>query len=91
MRLKPSGLRYLDISRNFNAVCRFVMLFCAAFIYQYFCTVLRFCYVILYGVWCLSVRLCDVRTPLRPHLFGLLSDLKFYYIHVKVSILKRRS
>ena len=31
------------------------------------------------------MRFCDVRTPLRPHLFGLLSDLKFYDMHVKVS------
>ena len=69
MRLKPSGLRYLDISRNFNEVSGFVMLFCAVFIYQYFCAVLL-CYV--------------ANTP--PSLcIGLLFDLKFYYMHVKVS------
>ena len=28
MRLKPGGLRHLDISGNFNAVCGFLMLFC---------------------------------------------------------------
>ena len=100
MRLKPtaSGLRYLDILslslygagrrepwERCCAVSGFVMLFCAVFIYQYFYEVLRF--FLCYSVRCL-VFICavwDVRTPLRPHLFGLLSDLKFYYMHVKVS------
>ena len=86
MRLKPSGLRYLDIARNFNAVCGFIL--CGVYL-RYFCAFLRFCHVILYGVWCLytriSVRFCGVRTPLRPPFFRLLSYLKFYYMHVKVS------
>ena len=64
MRLKPSGLRYLDIAK-FQCGLRF------------------------YSVRCLytgiSVRFCGVRTPLRPPLFRLLSYLKFYYMHVKVS------
>ena len=29
---KLSGLRYLKFSGNFNAVCRFLMLFCAVFV-----------------------------------------------------------
>ena len=68
MRLKPSGLRCVDISGNFNAV-------------------LRFCYVILCGVY-IPVFLCGfaVFVPsLQPSLFRLLSDLKSYYMHVKVS------
>ena len=89
MRLKPSGLRYLDIAKfqrglRFYSVrclytgisvrfCGFVMLFCTVF-----------------GVY-IPVFLCGfaVFVPsLRPPLFRLLSDLKFYYMHVKVSILK---
>ena len=31
------------------------------------------------------MRFCGVRTLLKPPLFTLLSDLKFYYMHVKVS------
>ena len=68
MPLKPSGLRCVHISGNFNAV-------------------LRFCYVILCGVY-IPVFLCGfaVFVPsLRPPLFRLLSDLKFYYMDVKVS------
>ena len=71
MRLKPSGLRCVDISGNFNAV-------------------LRFCYVILCGVN-VKAFLCGfaVFVPsLHPPLYRLLSNLKFYYMHVKVSILK---
>ena len=51
---------------------------------------MRFSYVILYGVYTgISERFCGVRTLLTPPpLFRLLSDLKFYYMHVKVSILK---
>ena len=49
------------------------MLFCAVFIYRYFCAVLRCSY--------------PPYSPPPPH-FRLLSDLKFYYMHVKVSILK---
>ena len=48
---------------------------------------MRFCYVILCGVY-IPVFLCGfaVFVPsLRPPLFGLLSDLKFYYMHLKVS------
>ena len=44
----------------------------------------------VFGVY-ISVFLCGfaVFVPsLRPPLFRLLSDLKFYYMHVKVSILK---
>ena len=46
------------------------MLFCAVFLYRYFCAVLRCSYPL---------------TSLTPPLFGLLSDLKFYYMYVKVS------
>ena len=48
---------------------------------------MRFCYVILCGVY-IPVFLCGfaVLVPsLSPRLFRLLSDLKFYYMHVKVS------
>ena len=67
MRLKPSGLRCVDISGNFNAVLlcyfvrclytgisvRFAVLLCyfVRCLYRYFCAVLRFSYVILYGVY----------------------------------------
>ena len=88
MRLKPSGLRCVDISGNFNAVFLCYSVRC---LYQYFCAVLPFSYVILYGVYTgISERFCGVRTLLTPPppLFRLLSDLKFYYMHVKVSILK---
>ena len=48
--------------------------------------------LLCYFVRCLytgiSVCFCGVRTPVRPPLSALLSDLKFYYMHVKVSILK---
>ena len=67
MRLKPGGLRHLDISGNFNAVCGFLMLFCTMFIPVFLCG---------FAVFVPS---------LRPPLFRLLSDLKFYYMHVKVS------
>ena len=65
MRLKHSGLRYLDIAK-FQCGLRF------------------------YSVRCLytgiSERFCGVRTLLTPPpLFRLLSDLKSYYMHVKVS------
>ena len=107
MRLKPSGLRCVDISGNFNAVFLCYSVRC---LYRYFFAVLRFSNVILYGVYTsISVRFCSflmlfctVFIPvflsiisvfmfvpsLLPPLFGLLSDLKFYYMHVKVSILK---
>ena len=49
----------------------------------------------LYSRWVppfIPVILCGFAvfepSGLRPPLFRLLSDLKFYYIHVKVSILK---
>ena len=46
----------------------------------------QFSYVILDGVYTgISVQFCGVRTLLTPPLFKLLSDLKFYYMHVKVS------
>ena len=48
---------------------------------------MRFCYVILCGVY-IPVFLCGfaVFVPsLQPSLFRLLSDLKSYYMHVKVS------
>ena len=107
MRLKPSGLRCVDISGNFNAVflcysvrclyrysvrfCGFLMLFCTVFIPVFLC---GFAVFLCYSVRCLytgiSERFCDVRTLLTPPppLLRLLSDLKFYYMHVKVSILK---
>ena len=90
MRLKPSGLRYLDIAKfqrglRFYSVrclytgisvrfCGFVMLFCTVF-----------------GVYIpvfLSGFAMFVPSLPPPPLFRLLSDLKFYYMHVKVSILK---
>ena len=90
MRLKPSGLRYLDIAKfqcglRFYSVrclytgisvrfCGFVMLFCTVF-----------------GVY-IPVFLSGFAVFLPslppPPSFRLLSDLKFYYMHVKVSILK---
>ena len=74
MRLKPSGLRYLDIAK-FQCGLRF---YCYGFV-MLFCTV--------FGVY-IPVFLSGfaVFVPsLRPPLFRLLSDLKFYYMHVKVS------
>ena len=72
MRLKPSGLRNLDIASNFNAVCGL-----------YTGISVRFSFVILCGVY-IPVFLCGfaVFVPsLRPPLFRLSSDLKFYYMH----------
>ena len=67
MRLKPSGLRYLDIAK-FQCGLQFYSLRCL-----YTGISVRFCYVILYGVWCLytgiSVRFCGVRTLLTPPSF----------------------
>ena len=67
MRLKPSGLRYLDIAK-FQCGLRF------------------------YSVRCLYTGIserfsrCSYRPyPPPPSLFRLLSDLKFYYMYVKVS------
>ena len=62
------------------------MLFCAVFIYRYFCAVLRF--FMLFCTVFIPVVLCGfvVFVPsLRPPLFRLSSDLKFYYMYVKVS------
>ena len=64
MRLKPSGLRYLDIAK-FQCGLRFYSVRCL-----YTGISVRFCYVILYGVWCLytgiSERFRGVRTLLTP-------------------------
>ena len=77
-------------------LCGFAVLLCYSvrclvFIYRYFCAVLRFSYVIMYGVY-IPVFLCGfavfVTSLPPPPLFRLLSDLKFCYMHVKVSILK---
>ena len=105
MPLKPSGLRCVDISGNFNAVsrffyvilcgvytgisvrfCAFVMLFCAVFKPAFLC---GFAVLLCYFVRCLytgiSERFAVFVPSLRPPLFRLLSDLKFYYMDVKVS------
>ena len=69
MQLKLSGLRYLDIASNFNAVYDFIL--CGVYIPVFLC---GFAVLLCYsgGVWCLytgiSVRFCGVRTPLRPPL-----------------------
>ena len=52
IRLKPNGLRCVDISGNFNAV---LLLFCAVFIYRYFCAVF-----LCYSVRCLYRYFCAV-------------------------------
>ena len=63
MRLKPSGLRYLDIARNFNAVCDFIP--CGVYIPVFLC---GFAVLLWYSVQCLyigvSVRFRGVRTLL---------------------------
>ena len=65
-----SGSRCVDISGNFTAVlrlCGFVMLFCAVFIYRYFCAVAVFlCYSVrcLYRYFCAVLR-CSY-TPYTP-------------------------
>ena len=87
MRLKPSGLRCVDVSGNFNAVLRFCyVILCGVYytgISVRFCGFLRlFCAVFI------PVFLCGLTVfvpSLRPSLFRLLSDLKIYYIHVKLS------
>ena len=70
-------------------LCGFAVLLCyfVRCLNRHFCAVLRFCYVILCGVY-IPVFLSGfaVLVPsLRPPLFRLLSDLKFYYMDVKVS------
>ena len=86
MRLKPSGLRYLDIARNFNADCGFIL--CGVYIPVFLCGfAVLLCYsvrclVFIYRYFCAVFR-CSY--PLTPPLFRLLSDLKFYYMYVKVS------
>ena len=57
MRLKPGGLRYLDISGNFNAVCGFLMLFCTVFIPVFLC---GFAVFLCYSVRCLYRYFCAV-------------------------------
>ena len=88
MRLKPSGLLYLDIARNFNAVCGFILW--GVYIPVFLCGfVMLLCTV--FGVYIpvfLSGFAVFVPSLPSPPLFILLSDLKFYYMHVKVSILK---
>ena len=86
MRLKPSGLRYLDIAK-FQCGLRFYSLRCLyTGISVRFCGfVMLFCTV--FGVY-IPVFLSGfaVFVPsLRPPVFRLLSDLKFYYMYVKVS------
>ena len=87
MRLKPSGLRCVDISGNFNAVLRF----CYAILYGVYIPAFLSGFAVFFMLFCtvfIPVFLCRfaVFVPsLRPPLFRLLSDLKFYYMHVKVS------
>ena len=63
--------------------CGFVVILCGVYISVFLCGFLMlFCTVFI------PVFLCGflVFVPsLRPSLFRLLSDLKFYYMHVKVS------
>ena len=83
MRLKPSGLRCVDIWGNFNAVLRFCyVILCGVYIPAFLC---GFAVFLCYSVRCLytgiSVPFCGVRTLLTfPPLFRLLSDLKFYFM-----------
>ena len=90
MRLKPSGLRCVDISGNFNAVLRFCyVILCGVHVPAFLC---GFAVFLCYSVRCLYRYFCAVFAvfvpSLHPPLYRLLSNLKFYYMHVKVSILK---
>ena len=87
MQLKSSGLRYLDIARNFNVVCGYIL--CGVYIPVFLC---GFAVLLCYSVRCLGFiyrYFCSVLAvfvpSLRPPLFRLLSHLKFYYMHAKVS------
>ena len=87
MRLKPSGLRCVDISGNFNAVllCYFVRCSCTGISVRFCGFLMLFCKVFIPVFLCVFA----VFVPsLHPPLYRLLSNLKFYYMHVKVSILK---
>ena len=84
MRLKPSGLRYLDIAKF---QCGFIL--CGVYIPVFLCGFVML-FSTVFGVY-IPVFLSGfaVFVPsLPPPSFRLLSDLKFYYMHVKVSILK---
>ena len=81
MRLKPSGLRYLDIARNFNALiqcCVYILVFLCGFV-MLFCTVFGVYIPVFLSGFAMFVP------SFPPPLFRLLSDLKSYYMHVKVS------
>ena len=60
MRLKPSGLLYLDIARNFNAVCDFIPwgVYIPVFLCG-FAVLLRYslqCLVFIYRYFCAVLR-----------------------------------
>ena len=74
MRLKPGGLRYLDISGNFNAILRF----CYVILYGVYIP------VFLCGVYTgISVRFYGVRTPLSLDFCLIWNSITC--MHVKVS------
>ena len=63
MWLKRSGLRYLDIARNFNAVCGFIL--CGVYIPVFLCGfVMLFCTV--FGVY-IPVFLCGIAVFVPPY------------------------